>query len=343
MKPKILLARATFPDIIERLTAHFEVERNVDDIPLPPDELQRRMADKTGAMLMGAERIDAALIAACPQLRAVSNCAAGYNNFDLAAITQAGIIATNTPDISNESVADLAWGLLIAAARRMVDSDQHVRSGNWRGFAYDLFLGVDLHHSTLGIVGMGRIGRAIARRAAGFDMNVIYHNRTRLDSALEASSRARYVSLDELLSSADHVVLTLPYSAGAHHLIGAPQLAQMKKTATLVNIARGGIVDDGALAQALKNGTIASAGLDVYENEPALHPDLLGAPNLVMTPHTGSATTAARRALANLAVDNLLAALNIGPHAGRPPCILNPEVLMQRAIATQPADESAAR
>ncbi|WP_345817074.1 D-glycerate dehydrogenase (plasmid) [Paraburkholderia sp. PREW-6R] len=334
MKPRILLARATFPDIIERLEAHFDVERNATDQPFSADELRRRMADKTGAMLMGAERIDAALIAACPQLRAVANCAAGYNNFDLPAITKAGIIATNTPDISNDSVADLAWGLLIAASRRMVESDQHVRSGSWRGFAYNLFLGVDLHHSTLGIVGMGRIGRAVARRAAGFDMKVMYHNRSRLDPELERASGARYVPLDELLAQADHVMLTLPYSVDAHHLIGAPQLAQMKRTATLVNIARGGIVDDAALAQALKDGTIASAGLDVYENEPALHPELLHAPHLVMTPHTGSATTAARRALANLAVDNLLAALDVGPAAGRPPCILNPEVLTQRAAPT---------
>lgn len=333
MKRKVLVARATFPDIIERLEAHFDVERNPVDRPFGPDELRLRMADKVGAILMGAERIDAALIAACPSLRAVSNCAAGHNNFDLPALTRAGIIATNTPDISSESVADLAWGLMIAAARRIVHSDWHVRDGAWRGFAYDLFLGTDLHDSTLGIVGMGRIGRAIARRAAGFDMNVVYHNRSRLDPQVEASVGARYLSLNRLLRESDHVILALPYSAEAHHLIGTPQLACMKRTATLVNVARGGIVDDGALAQALGCGIIASAGLDVYENEPALHPDLLSAPNLVMTPHTGSATTAARRALANLAVDNLLAALDVGPQAGRPPSVLNPEVLVNRPIS----------
>ncbi|KQR77161.1 D-glycerate dehydrogenase [Burkholderia sp. Leaf177] len=329
MKPKVLVARATFPDILERLEAHFELDRNMDDVPLTPEQLRLCIADKTGAMLMGGERIDGALIEHAPHLRAVSNCAAGYNNFDLAAITRAGIIATNTPDISNESVADLAWGLLISAARRIPESDVHVRSGTWKGFAYNLFLGVDLHHSTLGIMGMGRIGQAIARRAAGFRMKVIYHNRTRLDADIEEACNASYVPRDELLHEADHVVLTLPYSVEAHHTIGAAELAAMKPTATLVNVARGGIVDDAALANALRQGKLAGAGLDVFENEPALHPSLFDAPNLVMSPHIGSATTAARRALANLAVDNLLAALDVGHDAGRPPNILNPEVLQK--------------
>ncbi|MDR5781244.1 D-glycerate dehydrogenase [Caballeronia sp. LZ065] len=329
MKEKILVARATFPDIIARLEEHFEVERNPDDVPFKPDELRRRISDKAGAMLMGGERIDAPLIEAAPSLRAVSNCAAGHNNFDLPAITRAGIVATNTPDISNESVADLAWGLMICAARRMLESDAHVRSGTWRGFAYDLFLGVDLHHSTLGIVGMGRIGQAIARRAAGFRMKVIYHNRSRLGAELEQECRAEHVSRDDLLARADHVMLTVPYSPGAHHLIGERELRLMKRSATLVNVARGGIVDDVALAAALVEGRIAACGLDVFENEPAIAPALLQAPNLVMTPHIGSATTAARRALANLAVDNLIAALGYGADAHRPPNTLNPEVLQQ--------------
>jgi len=329
LKEKILVARATFPDIIMRLEEHFEVERNADDRPFAADELQDRMADKVGAMLMGGERIDEAVIARASGLRAVSNCAAGYNNFDLQALTRAGIIATNTPEVSNESVADFAWALLLAAARRIPEGDRFVRSGQWGGFAYDLLLGADLHGSTLGIIGMGRIGRSIARRAAGFDMTVLYHNRSRLDPDLERACGARYASKEALLEEADHVVLALPYSAGAHHLIGAPELRRMKPTATLVNIARGGIVDDGALAAALKEGVIAAAALDVFEGEPRLHPGLLDAPNLVMTPHIGSATTATRRALANLAVDNLIAALGYGPTPGRPSCVLNPEALGQ--------------
>lgn len=336
MKEKILIARATFPDIIARLEEHFEVERNVNDRPFSPEELQSRMVDKVGAMLMGAERIDEAVIAAAGHLRAVSNCAAGHNNFDLAALTRAGIVATNTPDVSNESVADFAWALMLAAARRIGDGDQFVRSGEWGGFAYDLFLGVDLYGSTLGIIGMGRIGQAIARRAAGFGMPVLYHNRSRLDPSLEQACKARYVSKTELLEQADHVVLVLPYSASAHHTIGTPELALMKRTATLVNIARGGIVDDAALGAALSDGLVAAAALDVFEGEPTVHPALLKAPNLVMSPHIGSATTATRRALANLAVDNLLAALGYGPTPGKPPSILNPEVLgiaKQRAPA----------
>jgi gluconate 2-dehydrogenase len=331
LKEKILLARATFPDIIGRLEAVFDVERNESDVQFAPAELRRRMADKAGAILMGGERIDADLIAHAPHLRAVSNCAAGYNNFDLPAITQAGIIATNTPEVSNETVADLAWALMFAAARRIVDSDAFVRSGEWAGFAYNLFLGVDLHRSTLGIIGMGRIGQAIARRAAGFQMTVLYHNRTRLDEMLERACNAVYVSKEELLRRADHVMLTLPYSAAAHHTIGAPELAQMKATATLVNVARGGIVDDAALGAALQEGRIGAAALDVFEGEPAVHPALLAAPNLVMSPHIGSASTAARRALADLAVDNLFAALGYGATPGRPPSILNPEVLNSAA------------
>lgn len=336
MKHKVLVARATFPDVIQRLEAHVDVEQNETDTPFSPEELRRRLADKTGALLLGTDRIDQALIDSCPHLRAVSNASVGYDNFDLPAMTRASIVATNAPNLSNESVADLAWGLLISASRRMVESGEFVRSGSWRGFAYDLMLGMDLHRSTLGIVGMGRIGQAIARRAAGFDMNVIYCNRTRLAPELEAKYQARHLSLDTLLDEADHVVLALPYSAEAHHLIGAPQLARMKRTATLVNVARGGIVDDLALARALTEGTIASAGLDVFENEPAINPELLRAPNLVMTPHTGSATIATRRANANLAVDNLLAALDLGPQAGRPPSVLNPEAL-ERRRALQPA------
>lgn len=327
MKAKVLVARATFPDIIERLEEHFEVERNESDIPFAPTELTRRMVDKTGALLMGGERIDAALIAAAPKLRAVCNCAAGYNNFDLPAISRAGIVATNTPDVSNESVADLAWALMMAAGRRLVDSDDFVRSGEWKGFAYNLYLGVDLHRSTLGILGMGRIGQAIARRAAGFQMRVLYHNRTPLDPGIESEFSATYVTKAELLKRSDHVVLALPYSASAHHAIGQAELACMQPTATLTNVARGGVVDDAALAAALKAGRIAGAALDVFEGEPAIDRALLSAPNLVMSPHIGSATTATRRALANLAVDNLIAALGFGPTPGRPPSILNPEVL----------------
>lgn len=327
MKQRVLVARATFPDIIDRLAEVFEIERNDSDKPFAKPQLIERLRDKHGAMLMGGEPIDDEVLDAAPHLRAVCNCAAGFDNFDLDAITRRGVIATNTPEVSNESVADFAWALMLAAARRVTDADQFVRSGQWQGFAYNLMLGTDLYRSTLGIVGMGRIGQAIAKRAAGFGMRVLYDNRTRLSPEIEAACAAQRATRDELLSQSDHVVLALSYGPDSHHAIGQPQFARMKRNATLINIARGGVVDDVALAAALKAGVIGAAALDVFEGEPAVHPSLLDAPNLTMTPHMASASVATRRALANLAVDNLIAALGHGPRAGAPPSILNSSVL----------------
>ncbi|WP_076997924.1 D-glycerate dehydrogenase [Variovorax sp. KK3] len=326
-KEKILVARATFDDILDRLDAYFDVERNLEDRPFSPEQLGARIDGKVGALLMGGERIDEALLAANPQLRAVCNCAAGFNNFDLEAITRRGVIATNTPHVSNESVADLAWALMMAAARRLREADDYVRSGQWHGFAYDLMIGADLHGRTLGIAGMGGIGQAIARRAAGFGMRVVYHNRRPVPQSIEEACRATWCSKDALLAEVDHLVLTLPYAEETKHFIGAAELRAMKPGATLVNVARGGIVDDRSLAQALHEGRLGGAALDVFENEPRVHPELLTAPRLIMSPHIGSASVPARRALANLAVDNLIAALGYGEQAGNPPSILNPEVL----------------
>jgi glyoxylate reductase len=250
--------------------------------------------------------------------------AVGYNNIDLAAATRAGVIVTNTPDVLNETTADHAWTLLMASARRVSESERWLREGHWKNWRFDQFLGAEVHGSTLGILGMGRIGQAIARRSMGFDMQVIYYNRSRLTPEQEAhANHARYVSKEELLRDADHLVLMLPYSADTHHAIGAAELALMKPSATLVNIARGGIVDDVALIAALREGRLASAGLDVFENEPALHPDFLTLPNVVLTPHIGSASEKTRRAMAECASDNLIAALG-GRH---PPNLLNPAVM----------------
>ena len=307
-KPRILIARGIFPETVARLQAQFEVETNPQDAVWTPAELAARLADKDGALTTGSERIDAALLAACPRLKVVANMAVGYNNFDVDAMTAAGVQGSNTPDVLTETTADFGFALLMATARRISESEHYLRAGHWSRWSYDMFAGSDIHGSTLGIIGMGRIGQGIARRGAhGFGMEVIYHNRSRLAPALEAECKARYVSLDELLRSADHVVLVLPYSAAAHHTIGAPELALMKPTATLVNIARGGIVDDAALAHALRTRQIAAAGLDVFEGEPAVHPDLLAVPNVVLTPHIASATVPTRLAMANLAADNLLA------------------------------------
>jgi gluconate 2-dehydrogenase len=327
MTSRVLVARRMFPDCVARLSAVFDVDQNESETALTYVELVDRLRDKDGALLMGLERIDAELLRRAPKLRAVCNCGVGYNNLDLDELTRRGIIATNTPGVSHETVADFAWALLAAASRRVGAGDAFVRSGAWRGFGFDLLLGADLHGSTLGVIGMGRIGQAIARRAAGFEMSVIYNSRSRVPAAIEARSNARWCPRGELLAHADHVVLAVPYGPETHHLIGAAELSLMRPTATLVNIARGGVVDDSALAAALKGGVIAAAALDVFEGEPDICPELLDAPNLIVTPHIASASVRTRKALANLAVDNLLAALGEGPDAGRPPSILNPQVL----------------
>ncbi len=307
-KPRILIARAIFPDIVERLRAHFEVDDNPEDTILTPAQLAARMADKDGAFTTGSERIDANLLAAAPRLKIVANMAVGYNNFDVDAMTAAGVQGTNTPDVLTETTADFGFALLMATARRMAESEHFLRAGKWTKWSYDMFAGSDIHGSTLGIIGMGRIGQGIARRGAhGFGMKVIYHNRSRLSPALEAECKATYVGKEELLRTADHVVLVVPYTPASHHTIGAAELALMKPTATLVNIARGGIVHDEALAVALRERRIAAAGLDVFEGEPQVHPGLLNVPNVVLTPHIASATVPTRRAMADLAADNLIA------------------------------------
>ncbi len=312
-KPRILVARRIFPEVVERLSRHFDVQANEADTAWTPAELAAQLADKDGALTTGSQRIDAALLAACPRLKVVANMAVGYNNFDVQAMTAAGVQGTNTPDVLTETTADFGFALLMATARRMTESEHYLRAGRWKNWSYDMFAGSDVHGSTLGILGMGRIGQGIARRGAhGFGMRVIYHNRSRLSPELEAQCRATYVSKDELLREADHLVLVLPYTPASHHAIGAPELAQMKPTATLVNIARGGIVDDAALAQALKERRIAAAGLDVFEGEPQVHPGLLEVPNVVLTPHIASATVPTRLAMANLAADNLIAFFESG-------------------------------
>ena len=322
---KILVARPIFPDVIERLKQHFDVDWNNGDA-LPADELARRLADKDGALTAG-DPIGAATLAAAPRLRLVSHMAVGYTNFDMAAFNAANVLGTNTPDVLNETTADFGWALMMAAARRIAESGQWLRAGRWEKWSFDSFLGADVHGSTLGVIGMGRIGQALARRARGFNMQVVYHNRSRVAPAIEAELNAQYLSKEDLLRRADHVVLVLPYTAENHHTIGAAELALMKPTATLTNIARGGIVDDAALAAALRERRIAAAGLDVFEGEPKVHPDLLTVPNVVLTPHIASASDATRRAMANLAADNLIAGLGVGPRAGRPPNPINPDVI----------------
>jgi glyoxylate/hydroxypyruvate/2-ketogluconate reductase len=329
--PSVLVTRATFPDVVDRLRHYLDVTDNPADSIWKPEELAERLQDKTGVMSTGTERIDANLLAACPRLRAVCNVGVGYNNVDVGACTARGVVVTNTPDVLTETTADFGFALLMATARRMTEAERFVRRGEWtKTGIYDHFVGSDIHGATLGILGMGRIGQAIARRAAlGFGMRVIYHNRSRVAPEVEAGCAATYVEKETLLRESDHLILVVPYSTESHHAIGARELARMKPTATLINIARGGIVDDAALAAALRARTIAAAGLDVFEGEPRVHPDLLDLPNIVLTPHIGSASVRTRRAMAQLAADNLIAVLGRGPNAGRPLTPVNPQVVAE--------------
>ncbi|MEY8876203.1 MAG: 2-hydroxyacid dehydrogenase [Leptothrix sp. (in: b-proteobacteria)] len=323
-RPRLLVARAVFASVTDRLREQFDLTLNEADAVWSRDELIAQLQGHDAVFVTTSEPIDATLLAACPQLKAVCSMAVGHNNIDLAACTARGVLASNAPDVLTETTADLGFALMMAAARRLAESEHFLRRGEWSKWSVDLFAGQDIHGSTLGILGMGRIGQAIARRGAlGFGMSVAYHNRSRLAPEVEAPLNARWLSLDDLLAQADHLIIVLPYSAASHHLIGAAELAKMKPTATLTNIARGGIVDDAALAQALKDRVIAAAGLDVFEGEPAVHADLLTVPTVVLTPHIGSASLSTRLAMANLAADNLIARFS----GGTPPTALNPEVL----------------
>ena len=322
-KPKILVARAIFPEALAKLEESFDVRSNQEDRIFSPEELQKELSGVVGALVAGSERIDANALAHAKDLKIVANISVGYNNFDVPAITAAGVMATNTPDVLTDTTADFGFALLMATARRITESEHWVRAGHWDKWSIvNNPLGMDLHHSTIGIIGMGRIGQGIAKRALAFGMNVIYHNRSHLSDADEKACGAKYVSKEELLRTADHVVLVLPYSAESHHTIGAKEIALMKPTATLINIARGGIVDDAALAQALKEKRIFAAGLDVFEGEPKVHPELLKLSNVVLAPHIASATEKTRRAMVDLAVDNLRAALD----GKKPPSLINAEV-----------------
>ncbi|NMM37848.1 MAG: D-glycerate dehydrogenase [Glaciimonas sp.] len=323
MKPKILVTRAVFSEVIDLLAQHFEVESNQADQIYTERELIDKLRGKDGVFTTSSERISAEVMAANVQIKAICNMAVGFNNIDLDAATRAGIMVTNTPEVLNQTTADFAWALMMAAARRVTESEHWLRAGQWQKWRFDTLLGADVHGATLGILGMGRIGQAIARRSLGFDMRVLYHNRSRLPVEKEAhANNATFVSKQELLRSADHLILVLPYSPQTHHTIGAAELALMKPGATLVNIARGGIVDDVALIAALRERRIAAAGLDVFENEPCFHSDFLTLPNVVLTPHIASASEPTRRAMAYCAAENLIAALS----GAQPQNIVNPEV-----------------
>ena len=305
----ITLTRPIFPDQIESLKSHCDLTLGSKQATYSEAEVIALLNNAEGAIITLRESINAAVLDACPRLKVVSNIAVGYNNIDVAACTARGIVVTNTPDVLTQTTADFAWALLMAAARRLPEAERYLRDGKWQHWTLNQLVGKDVHGATLGIVGMGRIGGAIATRAAGFGMKVIYHNRR---PSAEAGI-ATLCSMDDLLAQADFAVLVLPYNAETHHIINAARIAQMKPDAVLVNIARGGVVDDAALIAAMKQGHLHSAALDVFEGEPALNPDFLTLPNVVLTPHIASSSEATRRAMAQLAINNCLAVL-----AGKP-------------------------
>jgi glyoxylate/hydroxypyruvate/2-ketogluconate reductase len=320
MKLKVLVTREIFDDVLDYLKQHFEVTDNQADAPMDAATLTAKLADKAGVMTTLVDRVDENLLTRCPNLKAVCNIAVGFNNIDLAACSKAGVMATNTPGVLDDSTADFTWALILSTARRVVESDAHLRAGQWKGWYLKQFLGVDVHHATLGILGFGRIGRRVARRALGFDMKVLYHDGLKADAEIERSCNAAFVSMDELLARSDILTIHVPYAPSTHHLVGARELAKMKPGAILIHAARGGVVDDAALIAALKSGRLAGAGLDVYENEPNLNPAFVSLQNVVLTPHIASSSAATRHAMALLAAQNLVAALT----TGKPPNLLNP-------------------
>lgn len=319
-KPKILVTREVFDDILEYLSQHFEVESNQADVPMDSETLAQKLSDKEGAIITLSDRIDARLLTRCPNLKVVCNIAVGYNNIDLDACTRARVMATNTPGVLDDTTADFTWALILATARRLTEAEAYLRAGLWDGWKLKQFLGLDVHHATLGIFGLGRIGRAVAKRAIGFEMKVLYYDVRQASLGIEQTCHARFVSKEELLSQADIVTLHVPYSPATHHLISSKELQQMKPTAILINASRGGVVDDEALIEALRTETIAGAGLDVFENEPKFNPKFLELKNVVLAPHIASSSYTTRYKMARLAAENLTAALT----SGNPPNWLNP-------------------
>ncbi len=316
---KVLVTGRLPENVMSQLTAHHEVTANTLNAPMHKDEILRQVRDKDGLLSMVTDRIDDALMAQAPNLRMIANCAVGYDNIDVAAATARGIWVSNTPDVLTDATADLTFALILSVARRIVEGDRRTRGGEFKYWGPLLFLGAQVAGKTLGIVGLGKIGKAVARRAQGFSMPILYHNRRRIPEAEERELKARYVDLKTLMKESDFVSLHVTLTEETRHLIGGPELELMKPSAFLINVSRGPVVDETALVEALSGKSIAGAGLDVYEKEPFLAPGLADLDNAVLLPHMGSATLETRTAMAAKAVDNLLAGLE-----GRvPPNCLN--------------------
>jgi lactate dehydrogenase-like 2-hydroxyacid dehydrogenase len=323
VRPKVLVTRKVFDEALNLLSKHFDVESNQRDLPVTPSQLVKKLQGKAGAVTLLACQFDERVLAQCPELRIISNVAVGFNNIDVKACSRRGVMVTNTPGVLDDTTADFTWCLLLATARRVVEGDRFFRTGKWKGWGLMQFLGYDVHHKTLGILGLGRIGKGVAKRAKGFDMRVIYHDPTRVDESTERELGVMYVDKRTLLRESDFVTLHVPLVPETTHFISHGEFALMKRTALLINASRGPVVDEKALVKALKAGEIAGAGLDVYENEPKCERGLMGLKNVVLAPHIASASFETRARMAMIAAQNCIAGLS----GQRPPNLLNPEVL----------------
>jgi len=331
-KPQVFITRRIPEEGIKMIMEHCETEVSDFDGVLPREMLLEKVKNKDGILCLLTDTIDKEVIdAAGPKLKVISNYAVGFNNIDVEEATRRGIMVTNTPGVLTETTADLAWALMMSIARRIVEADKFVRAGKFRGWEPLLLLGTDVYGATLGIIGFGRIGQAMARRALGFNMKVIYYDLQRAPSQVEKELGASYRTLPELLSEADFVTIHVPLTPQTHHLIGEKELKMMKKEAYLINTARGPIVDEKALVRALQEKWIRGAALDVFENEPEVEPELLKLDNVVLAPHIGSATYATRTKMATMAAENLIKALQ----GEIPPNLVNPEVLEKKQKFTK--------
>ena len=322
MKPPVLVTKRIYPEAIKYLQEHAEVDYANSDDGLPAEEMLRRIRGKQAVVSQLTDKFPAAVIDRLDGVRVIANVAVGFDNIDVPAATRRKILVTNTPDVLTDTTADFAFALMMAAARRVVEGHRFVHSGKWTKWRIDLLVGQDVHHHTLGLFGMGRIGQAVARRGRGFDMRILYHDAVRAPAAVESELGAEYVSAERLLRESDFVSLHVPLLPETRHMMGADQFRIMKATAILVNTSRGPVVDEGALVAALEEGLIAGAGIDVFENEPRVHPGLLKLENVVLAPHIASASVDTRRKMSMMAAENAVAALE----GRRPPNLLNGEL-----------------
>ena len=326
MKSGVLISQRIFDEAVAMVRQHFEVDWNQSETPLAPHVLTQRLRDKVGAIILLTDRIDEEVLSHCPALKILSNVAVGYNNIDVEACIRRRIMVTNTPGVLDDTTADLTWALLLATARRIVESDQYFRSSQWKGWGLMQFLGYDVHHKTLGICGLGRIGQRVARRARGFNMKILYTDVVQAPQDIEKELGIRFVDKKTLLSESDFITLHVPLTPQTTHYISGAEFSQIKPTAILINASRGPVVDEKALVQALQEGEIAGAGLDVYEREPEVDPALVQMKNVVLVPHIGSASRETRLHMAMMAAENLVAGLT----GKRPPNLVNEVFLGSR-------------